>query len=61
MRQHLPELLILTVKWWDAARYQQVVNRFRGRIDSVQVGETHHHQPDVCGVTDLPSVRRCGG
>jgi len=42
-----------TIKWWDAARYQQVVDHFRGRIDFVQVGETHHHHPDVRGVTDL--------
>jgi len=42
-----------TIKWWDAARYQQLVDHFRGRIDFVQVGETHHHHPDVRGVTDL--------
>ena len=42
-----------TIKWWDAARYQQVVDHFRGRIDFVQVGETHHHHPDVRGATDL--------
>ena len=35
------------------ARYQQVVDHFRGRIDFVQVGETHHHHPAARGVTDL--------
>ncbi len=42
-----------TIKWWAAERYQQVVDHFRGRIDFVQVGESHHHHPDVRGVVDL--------
>jgi ADP-heptose:LPS heptosyltransferase len=42
-----------TIKWWDAARYQQVVDHFRGRIQFVQVGEDHHHHPPLEGVIDL--------
>jgi ADP-heptose:LPS heptosyltransferase len=42
-----------TVKWWDPARYQQVVDHFRGRIQFVQVGERGHHHPPLAGVVDL--------
>ena len=42
-----------TIKWWDPVRYQDVVDHFRGRIDFVQVGESHHQHPDVRGVVDL--------
>lgn len=42
-----------TIKWWDAARYQQVVNHFRGRIEFVQVGEAHHNHPPLRGVIDM--------
>ena len=42
-----------TTKWWDPARYQQVVDHFRGRIQFVQVGEDHHHHPALDGVIDL--------
>jgi ADP-heptose:LPS heptosyltransferase len=42
-----------TVKWWDAARYQAVVDHFRGRILFVQVGELKHHHPPLQGVLDL--------
>lgn len=42
-----------TAKWWDAARYQQVIDHFRGRIQFVQVGEDHHHHPALDGVIDL--------
>ena len=42
-----------TIKWWDTARYQAVVNRFRGAIRFVQVGECGHHHPALEGVIDL--------
>lgn len=42
-----------TTKWWDHARYQQVVDHFRGRIQFVQVGERGHHHPPLEGVVDL--------
>lgn len=42
-----------TIKWWDAKRYQQVVDHFRGRLDFVLVGESHHSHPPVDGVLDL--------
>jgi len=42
-----------TIKWWDAARYQEVVDRFRGRIEFVQVGSLDHHHPPLDGVVDL--------
>jgi len=42
-----------TIKWWDHDRYQQVVDRFRGRIQFVQVGEADHYHPPLEGVVDL--------
>jgi len=42
-----------TVKWWDAARYQAVVDHFHGRILFVQVGELAHHHPHLEGAIDL--------
>ena len=42
-----------TAKWWEPARYQQVVDHFRGRIQFVQVGELGHHHPALRGVIDL--------
>jgi ADP-heptose:LPS heptosyltransferase len=42
-----------TIKWWDHARYQAVVDRFRGRIAFVQVGERQHHHPALARVIDL--------
>ena len=42
-----------TIKWWDPARWQQVVDRFRGRILFVQVGEDRHFHPPLRGVIDL--------
>lgn len=42
-----------TVKWWDPARYQAVVDHFAGRIQFVQVGEKDHHHPPLNGVIDL--------
>ena len=42
-----------TIKWWDHARYQRVVDHFRGRIEFVQVGEDGHHHPPLRGVVDL--------
>jgi hypothetical protein len=42
-----------TIKWWDHRRYQQVVDHFRGRIDFVRVGESHHYHPPLDGVIDL--------
>jgi len=42
-----------TIKWWSPARYQQVVDHFHGRLDFVQVGELHHHQPPLERVIDL--------
>jgi ADP-heptose:LPS heptosyltransferase len=49
---------------WDPARYQQVVDHFRGRILFVQVGERgHQHAPlgkviDLRGRTDLRQLVR---
>ena len=43
----------VTVKWWDADRYQRVVDYFRGKIQFVQVGEFGHHHPRLEGVIDL--------
>lgn len=42
-----------TIKWWDAARYQTVVDGYRDRIRFVQVGAKGHHHPALSGVRDL--------
>ena len=42
-----------TIKWWDSARWQQVVDHFRGQIFFVQVGEARHRHPPLQGVLDL--------
>jgi hypothetical protein len=43
----------VTIKWWESARYQEVVNHFRGKIQFVQVGDYGHHHPRLDGVIDL--------
>ena len=53
-----------TAKWWEHARYQAVVDHFRGRVLFVQVGEKgHRHEAlrgvlDLCGRTDLRQLVR---
>jgi len=42
-----------TIKWWSAPRYQEVVDRLRGRIQFVQVGEASDAHPALSGVVDL--------
>lgn len=42
-----------TIKWWDVARYQTVVDHFAGRVLFVQVGEAGHRHPPLRGVLDL--------
>ncbi len=42
-----------TAKWWDPARYQAVVDHFKGRIRFVQAGEAGHAHPTLRGVLDL--------
>jgi len=42
-----------TIKWWHWRRYQEVVNRFRGKILFVQVGEEGHFHPKLDHVIDL--------
>ena len=42
-----------TIKWWEGARYQAVVDHFRGRIRFVQVGAASDHHFDLTGVLDL--------
>ena len=42
-----------TIKWWDPARFQDVVDHFHKRIVFVQVGEAGHHHPALEGVIDL--------
>jgi len=43
----------VTIKWWSAARYQEVVDHFRGKIQFVQVGDLEHYHPSLRGVIDL--------
>jgi ADP-heptose:LPS heptosyltransferase len=42
-----------TIKWWDPARMQRVVDHFRDDFDFVQVGEAGHHHPPLRHVVDL--------
>jgi len=42
-----------TIKWWDHARFQQVVDHFRDRVLFVQVGERGHAHPPLQNVIDL--------
>ncbi len=43
----------LPVKWWGHDRFQSVVDRFRGRIQFVQVGAFGNHHPRLEGAIDL--------
>ncbi|MBI4324373.1 MAG: hypothetical protein HY674_03840 [Chloroflexi bacterium] len=43
----------ITIKWWAAGRYQEVIDHFRGRIQFVQVGDLRHYHPKLEGVIDL--------
>jgi len=42
-----------TIKWWDAQRYQDVVDHFAGRILFVQIAEAGHEHPALRGALDL--------
>ncbi len=42
-----------TIKWWAQARFQEVVDHFKGKILFVQVGESCHHHPALNNVIDL--------
>lgn len=42
-----------TAKWWDTARFQKVVDHFKGKVAFVQVGEGGHWHPPLEGVIDL--------
>jgi len=42
-----------TIKWWDAARYQTVVDHFEGKILFVQVGSNEHYHPPLKSGIDL--------
>jgi ADP-heptose:LPS heptosyltransferase len=42
-----------TLKQWPVEYYQEVVDRLRGRIQFVQVGENHHDHPRLNNVIDL--------
>lgn len=42
-----------TIKWWESARFQEVVNHFQGKVLFVQVGEADHNHPALNGVLDL--------
>src|SRR3954465_11344482 len=43
----------VTIKWWEAGRFQAVVDHFRGKIQFVQVGEHGHHHPRLNSVIDF--------
>jgi glycosyltransferase involved in cell wall biosynthesis/ADP-heptose:LPS heptosyltransferase len=43
----------VTIKWWEARCYQQVVDHFKGRIQFVQVGASDHFHPGLKDVIDL--------
>jgi hypothetical protein len=43
----------VTIKWWETARYQKVIDHFRGKILFVQVGRADHYHPRLNGTVDL--------
>ncbi len=43
----------ITIKWWDPARWQAVVDHFAGRILFVQIGRKGDHHPALRGTLDL--------
>ena len=42
-----------TIKWWHRRRWQEVVDRMRGEVQFVQVGEMNHYHPRLRGVVDM--------
>ncbi|HEY4259051.1 MAG TPA: ADP-heptose--LPS heptosyltransferase [Schlesneria sp.] len=42
-----------TAKQWPVESYQDVVDRTRGRVQWVQIGESNHDHPSLSGVIDL--------
>lgn len=42
-----------TAKWWNPMAYQKVIDKFKGKITFVQVGEKSHWHPKLKGVVDL--------
>jgi len=42
-----------TIKWWHRRRWQEVVNRLRGEVLFVQVGEAQHYHPRMEGALDM--------
>ncbi|MFO1500612.1 MAG: glycosyltransferase family 9 protein [Verrucomicrobiota bacterium] len=43
----------ITIKWWETARYQRVIDHFRNRIVFAQIGELGHHHPKLKHTIDL--------
>lgn len=43
----------LTIKWWEHARWQSVVDHFRDRLLFVQVGSSRHFHPRLQNALDL--------
>ena len=42
-----------TAKWWNPLSYQKVVDKFKGKITFVQVGQDNHWHPELKGVINL--------
>ncbi len=42
-----------TIKWWEFARWQKVIDHFRGHIQFVQVGAADHFHPKLNGTIDF--------
>jgi len=42
-----------TAKWWSPISYQKVIDKFKGKITFVQVGQKGHWHPKLNGVVDL--------
>lgn len=43
----------ITIKWWEPARYQRVIDFYRDRIQFVQVGAANDNHPKLNGVVDF--------
>lgn len=42
-----------TAKWWNPRSFQAVIDRFKGKITFVQVGQKEHWHPRLRGILDL--------
>jgi len=42
-----------TAKWWNPISFQKVIDKFKGKITFVQIGQSDHWHPELKGVLNL--------